>query len=175
MGMTNEPSSRGISKWLWLPFSLLLIAGLVLVGVVAGQGGVTSKPEEDQPPQQPAPDPEDVTPAGEPASPSSTNPKLDTTLNGLLEAYQSGGLSGAEAFAASRSLSLSGGRIRVEITASEGGIPAAQEAVEAAGGEYLGHYQDLMEAEVPIEALEPLAAHTEVLFIRVPEQAIPSS
>jgi len=173
--MTREQSSWTKSKWLWLPISLLLIVGIVLVGAVVGRGGIASKPVEEEPPQITAPDLEEVTPATEPEAPASSSPKLDSSLNQLLDAYKGEGLSGAQAFATSRTLNLVDGQVHVEIVAAAGDMPALQGAVEAAGGEYRGHYQDLMEATVPIEELEPLAARPEVQRIREPHQAMPGS
>ena len=172
--MTKERGSWTKSKWLWMPFSLLLIVGLVLVGAIIGRGGL-AKPVEEEPAQHPAPDQEALVPADEPEAPASSNPKLDSSLNQLLAAYQGEGLAGAQSFATSRSLGLNNGLVHVEILAGAGDMPALQEAVEATGGEYLGHYQDLMEATVPIEKLEALAGSPEVQIIRQPQQAIPAT
>lgn len=172
--MTKERSAWLKNKWLWMPFSLFLIVGLVLVGTIIGQGGTTAKPGTEEPSQQPAPDQEELAPAEEPEAPPSVNPKLDSALNQLLEAHNSGGMPEAQAFAASRAVTLDGNQVLVEIVAMAEGMTALQEAVQAAGGEYRGHYQDLMEATVPIEALDSLAARAEVLLIRQPQQAMPA-
>ncbi len=96
--MTEERQSWTKSKWLWMPFSLLLIAGLVLVGAIVGRGGLASKPVEEEPAQHP-PRTGGLVPAQEPQAPVSSNPKLDSSLNQLLAAYQGEGLQGAQAFA----------------------------------------------------------------------------
>ena len=179
--MTEERGSWPKSKWLWIPFSLVLIVALVLVGAIAGRGGIASKPIEEEPSALPIPEQEELAPveepgvpAGEPGAPESGNPKLESSLNQLLAAHSAGGLAEAQAFATSRALIMSDGQVLVEIVADAGEMQALQEAVEAAGGVYRGHYEGLMEAMVPIEELESLAANPGVQVIRPPQQAIPA-
>jgi hypothetical protein len=179
--MTEERGSWTKSKWLWIPFSLVLIVALVLVGAIAGRGGIASQPAGEEPSQIPIPEQEDLVPAKEATVPSgeadaaeSGSPKLESSLNQLLAARSAGGFAEAQAFATSRGIILSDGQVLVEITADADEMQALKEAVEAAGGEYRGHYESLMEALVPIGELASLAARPEVQLIRPPQQAIPA-
>jgi hypothetical protein len=179
--MTKERGSWSRNKWLWIPFSLVLIVALIVIGAIAGRGGIASRPVEEQPSQLPVPEQEELVPVEEPGVPAEEsgaaeagNPKLESSLNELLAALGAGGAAEAQAFAASRAIIMENGQVLVEIVAEAGAMASLQEAVEAAGGEYRGHYEDLMEAMVPLEALASLAARPEVQLIRPPQQAIPS-
>ena len=105
--------------------------------------------------------------------PSAGNPKLDSTLNQLLETYRQGGLAGAQAFAETRGINLDDGRVQVEAIAVLGAVGELREAIEASGGEYQGHYETLVQALVPLAALEVLAQRPDVEMIREPRRAGP--
>ncbi len=104
--------------------------------------------------------------------PREGNPKLGTALNQLLEAYHSGGLAEAQAFAKTRELVLRDDRVQVEVVADTEAMSNLKEAVEAMGGEYQGHYETLLQALVPIAALESLAERADVQLIREPRRAV---
>lgn len=163
------------SRWLWLPVSLLLIVGLVLVGTILGQAGSAPDPAKEEPLVHPGPEVTDMKEADESDATAGGHPKLASSLNQLLAAYGHDGSSGAQAFAATRGIGLNEGQVHVEILTTAEEIPGLQEAIQASGGEYLGHYEGLMEAMVPIEELVSLAARPEVQIIREPQQAIPMS
>jgi hypothetical protein len=105
--------------------------------------------------------------------PSEQNPKLDSSLNQLLEAQREG-LAEAQAFATTHMMVIEGDRVQVELIATqEEAIDDLIAAVEAVGGEYQGHYTTLLQALVPIGALESLAQRPDVQVIREPQRAIP--
>jgi hypothetical protein len=68
---------------------------------------------------------------------------------------------------------LKGNEVQVEIIASEGPMENLIAAVEAVGGVYEGHYQTLLQAMVPIDALETLTQRSDVQLIRNPIRPIP--
>jgi hypothetical protein len=103
--------------------------------------------------------------------PSRHNPKLESSLNQLLEAYYRGGLAEAQAFATTRRITLNDNLVQVEVIATEEtATPDLKEAIEAMGGEYQGHYQTLLQALVPIDSLESLAERPDVQVIRQPQR-----
>ena len=104
--------------------------------------------------------------------PKEGNPKLGSSLNQLLEAYRSGGLAEAQAFAKTREMVLRDDRVQVEVVAAREAMSDLREAVEAVGGEYQGHYETLLQALVPIGALESLAERADVQVIREPQRAV---
>ncbi len=105
--------------------------------------------------------------------PSRDNPKLDSSLNQLLAAYHQGGLAEAQVFVEKRRMVLKDDRVQVEVIApEEAAIPSLKETIEAVGGEYQGHYQTLLQALVPIDALEALAQRPEVQVIRQPQRPV---
>ena len=62
-------------------------------------------------------------------------------------------------------------RVQIEILTTPEAVPGLIEAIEAAGGEYQGHYKDLVQALAPIDSVEALAARSDVLLIREPQRA----
>jgi hypothetical protein len=105
--------------------------------------------------------------------PSKGDPKLGSSLNQLLEAHRREGLAEAQAFAMSHNMVLQDDRVQVKIVTTEEAIGNVREAVEAVGGEYQTHYQNLLQALVPIGELEALAERPDVQIIREPQRAIP--
>jgi hypothetical protein len=116
---------------------------------------------------------EDMVESRETERPPAGNPKLDSALNQLLEAYEQGGLAGARAFAGTRGIVLGNDRVQVEVILCQGAAGDLREAVEAVGGEYQGHYETLLQALVPLTALESLAQRPDVEMIRLPRRAGP--
>ena len=104
--------------------------------------------------------------------PKEGNPKLGSSLNQLVEAYDRGGLAEAQAFARTRGMVLRDDRVQVEVVAAGEAMSDLIEAVEAVGGEYQGHYETLLQALVPIVALESLAERPDVQVIREPQRAV---
>lgn len=102
---------------------------------------------------------------------SENNPKLDSSLNQLLDAYRSGGLAEAQTFAESHRMLLDDDRVQVEIVVAGEEISNLSEAIETAGGEYQGHYKTLLQALAPLDALESLAERADVEMIREPRKA----
>jgi hypothetical protein len=82
---------------------------------------------------------------------SKSNPKLSSRLNQMLEADD---------------------RIQVTIVTSEKATGDVRKAVEAIGGEYQLHYRNLVQAILPILALETIAKRPDVEIIREPRRAV---
>ena len=106
---------------------------------------------------------------GEP--PSRGDPKLDSSLNQLLEAYRQDGLAEAQTFAERRGMTLEDGRVQVEIVVVGDAVDDVRAAVETLEGEYQGHYGDLLQSLVPLDALTSLAQRSDVAIIREPRRA----
>jgi hypothetical protein len=105
--------------------------------------------------------------------PSRGHPKLEASLNQLLEAYHRGGLAEAQAFATMHMMVIEGDRVQVEVMATEeAAIPGLKETVETVGGEYQGHYKTLLQALIPIDDLESLAERPGVQVVRLPQRAV---
>jgi hypothetical protein len=105
--------------------------------------------------------------------PSAGNPKLGSSMNLLLEAYQRGGLADAQAFAEMNRMTLDDGRVQVEIVVVREALSDVRKTVEVMGGEYQSHYETLLQALVPLNALELLAQRPDVQVIREPRRAGP--
>jgi len=105
--------------------------------------------------------------------PSKGNPKLESSLSQLLEAYERGGLAEAQAFAEMHQIVFEDDRVQVEATMAEGAVSDVREAVEALGGEYQGHHENLLQAMVPLEALETLVGRPDVHLLRGPRRVVP--
>jgi hypothetical protein len=68
-------------------------------------------------------------------------------------------------------INLSNDLVKVEVIATEeAAILSLKETVEAVGGEYQGHYQNLLQVLVPIDTLDSLAGQTGVQVIRPPRR-----
>ena len=109
--------------------------------------------------------------SGENMSKSKSNPKLSFRMNQMLEAYRVGGMSEARIYAVNHNMVLQDDRIQVTIVTSEGTKGDVRKAVEALGGEYQLHYKNLMQAILPISALEAMAKRPDVKVIREPRRA----
>ena len=105
--------------------------------------------------------------------PSGGSPKLGSSLNQLLEAYRRGGLAEARTFAETHRMMLDDGRVQVEMVVAREAVSDLREAVEAMGGQYQGHHETLLQALVPLDALELLAQRPDVEVIREPRRAGP--
>jgi TPP-dependent indolepyruvate ferredoxin oxidoreductase alpha subunit len=103
---------------------------------------------------------------------SGFSPKLSSALNKLLEAHQRGGMAEAKIVAQNHNMVLQDGRIQVTIVTTAEAIDDVRIAVEACGGDYQLHYRTLLQAMVPVPALEILAQRPDVENIREPRRAI---
>lgn len=115
-----------------------------------------------------------IAPSREVERPSSGgNPKIETLLNQLLEAYHRGGLAEAQDFATRHGIVLEEDLVQVElIAAEETAILGLEETIKAVGGKYQGHHQTLIQALVPIDALETLVSRSDVQAIRLPRRPV---
>jgi subtilisin family serine protease len=105
--------------------------------------------------------------------PAHQNPKLDSTLNQLLQVRRQKGGAEAQKFAKDRAIVLTDDRVQVEIIAPEETMNDLIAAVGDVGGVYQGHYRVLLQAVVPIDVLESLVQRPEVQVIRNPIRAVP--
>lgn len=101
------------------------------------------------------------------------NPRLESSLAQLLDTYQKDGLAEAKAFAKAHQIVLENGRVQVVIVTTPEAIADIRQEIDTLGGEYEGHSQNLMQALVPLDALETLAQRPEIKMIRVPRRANP--
>ncbi|RZB38000.1 MAG: hypothetical protein SRB2_00346 [Desulfobacteraceae bacterium Eth-SRB2] len=106
----------------------------------------------------------------------SGNPKLSSSLNQLLSAYQFGGEPRMNALAKEKSIKLNKDLIQVviEVTADTR-QPLAQEILEdlklrilEVGGEFELDFNNLLQVLLPVHALEEVANWPEIKFIREP-------
>jgi len=106
----------------------------------------------------------------------SGNPKLSSSLNQLLSAYQFGGEPRMNAFAKERSMELNKDLIQViiEVTA-DSHEPIAQEIlgnlklrILEVGGQFELDFRNLLQVLLPVHALEEVANWPDIKFIREP-------
>jgi hypothetical protein len=155
----NRKKSREPSRvWLWV--SLFLATGLALAGCAAG-------------PTSAATEVESVEQATD-AEPSS-NPKLDSSLNQLLDAHRQGGMDEAQAFAQGHGLALEADSVWVIVITAPDKVEALTDVIVGAGGQVRGHYEGHIEALIPIDELVALAGRPEVELIQQPAGAIEMS
>jgi hypothetical protein len=67
---------------------------------------------------------------------------------------------------------LDDNRVQVEVITSTEAMSDLIATIEAVGGEYQGHYKAVVQALVPIDALESLAQRPDVQAIREPQRVI---
>jgi hypothetical protein len=157
----------------WLLISLLLTIGLLLPGNTVGADDPIPTPASEQPTQWRVATVENLVDVQEVEGSSRSNPKLGSSLNQLLAAHRREGLAEAQAFAATHMMVLDDDRVQVVIVTTQEAMSDLKEAVEALGGEYQGHYETLLQALVPIDALESLAGRPDVQVVREPRRPIP--
>lgn len=97
------------------------------------------------------------------------HPKLSSELFELARLNRTGGLPDAEAFAASRAITLVDAAIRVVIHTRREDMTAVKKSVEALGGTFESAASDLVLARVPVSALEALTSLEAVKVVRRPE------
>ena len=156
------PSGRA---WLWRSIVLILTVGFLLSGCMVGT-------EEPTPPKMTLPV-DDLVEVQETKPPVITNPKLDSSLNQLLDAYRNDGMAEAQSFATTHGMVLEGDRVQVVIVTTPQAIDKLTETVISLGGEVQGHYKGQLQALLPIDSLESLAEQQHVQRIREPSQPIP--
>ncbi|MBC7256076.1 MAG: hypothetical protein H5T66_08250, partial [Chloroflexi bacterium] len=103
---------------------------------------------------------------------SARPPKMDSAIARLARL---GASSLAEEEARALGLPLERGRVQVNLSIAEGALEAVMQAVAAAGGIVTGQVEGgkRLQAWLPVEALAPLAARSDVLMIRRPSFAEP--
>ena len=166
VGRKRWPSAWGVLAWPVL-FLVLLVEAAWLSSCVASTEAKPKLPEQVILPE------ETLVEAPRTREREAMHPKLDSSLNQLLDAYQREGEAGARTFAGERGLVLDGQRVEVIIVTAPEAVEAVTEAVAGLRGEVQGHYEGLVEARVPVEALASLAELPEVQRIRVPQRAAP--
>jgi hypothetical protein len=154
--------------WLWRSTGLILTVGILLSGSMVGAGEPTPPPEITLP--------VDALVEMQGAKPPVvTNPKLDSSLNQLLNIHQNIGITRSQTFAAMHGMVLEGDRVQVVIVTTPQAIDELTETVISLGGEVQGHYEGRLQALVPIDSLESLAEQEYVLRIREPSRPIPQA
>lgn len=151
-----------------LLIGLLLTVGLLLPGstVVADEPVPPSGPGE--PPVWQVPPAGTLVETGEVAATSVGNPKLGASLNQLLDVHRRAGLMEAQTFATAHAMVLEDDRVQVVAVMAQEVISDVKAAVETLGGEYQLHYEGLLQALIPIDALESLAERPDVQLVREP-------
>ena len=150
--------------WLWRSIGLLLASGFLLSGCMVGT-------EEPTPPEMTLPV-DILVEVQETKPPVITNPKLDSSLNQLLDAYRNYGMAEAQTFATTHGMVLEGDRVQMVIVTTPQAIDKLTKTVIILGGEVQSHYKGQLQALVPIDSLESLAEQQDVQRIREPSQPI---
>lgn len=103
------------------------------------------------------------------------HPKLDSVTQQLLKIYQNDGVEAAAAFAQQHHVRLAAGQVQVTVRAQPDRpqVEAVRAAILAAGGEIEAGWGIQIQARVPLQGLEKLAASPEVQSIRQPLRAEP--
>jgi hypothetical protein len=156
----------GSAGWLWTAIGLLLVVGFLSSCGPSSEGGTIL-------PQQTIPPDATFVEGPRPKESLTIHPKLDSTLNQLMQAYDGQGMAGAQTFAATRGMVLEDRRVQVSIVTIPDAVDGLAEVIEDQGGEVQGYYKGLVQALVPIEALVSLAELPEVQQIREPQRAVP--
>jgi len=151
--------------WLWRSIGLILTVGFLLSGSMVGAG------EPTPPPEMTLPD-NGLVEAQETKAPAITNPKLDSSLNQLLDIHRNKGMTRSQTFATTHGMVLAGDRVQVVIVTTPQAIGKLTDTVTSLGGEVQGHYEGHLQAQVPIDSLESLAEQQHVQLIREPSQPI---
>src|SRR5581483_1844269 len=89
-----------------------------------------------------------------PNSPPNKNPKLDSSLSSLAATYKGQGRDAADEEARAHGLTSENGNVRVEIEMLDGDRNDLKAAIDAVGGIVEGVYADLLQALLPVSALE---------------------
>jgi subtilisin family serine protease len=153
---------------LWLLVSLIPIIGFSPQGSPSTVNEAGSIPASQGPVEGTSTTLEVLADIQERARPSTDKTKLESSLNQLLEVHRTKGLEAAQAFATTRTVALDEDRVQVVVEGTAKTIGDLREAVEALGGEYQTHYRTLLQALVPIGALETLAELPDVRVVREP-------
>ena len=165
--MAGKKHLRGSFGSVWLPFTSLLLVLALTVPVTSSALAV------DEPPTTiPIPPAEALAEDSSLVLAAEHNPKMGSSLSQLLAAGQRGGPTGAQAFAATHLMVVDEAGVQVEILTTPEAVPDLIKAIEASGGQYQGHYKDLVQALVPIDSVEALAARPDVLYVREPQRAV---
>ena len=150
--------------------SFLLITGILLVMLPASSGAA------DEPTQWSTLIAESIGASTELRRSIGGNPKIESSLNQLLQMHRRDGPAKAQAFAKTRMMVTEDDLVQVVVEAT---APEAMsdliEAVEALGGEYQCQYENLLQSLVPTEALESLAERPDVKVVRKPRRAMPAA
>ncbi|MEA3440391.1 MAG: hypothetical protein U9R58_08920, partial [Chloroflexota bacterium] len=105
------------------------------------------------------------------APPKFENPKLDSTLNQLIDAYEEGGIEGALAYADQHLLEVEGQRVQITAFAHNDypqTVEAVKQAIENLGGDVQTWWGSQVQGMVPIPSLNSLAAQEVVHYVRDP-------
>lgn len=161
----SQRTAHRVRGLLLLVPAILLIAGIGAVG--ASTGGDTLIAGTSQLPSAALAAPARLGPPASAAQPG--NPKLDSALAAL--AASAGDSAGAAlAQAQDGGIAVSGDRVQVQITVRPEVVGSVTAAVAAAGGEVtgVGDESRLIQAWVPVTALEALAASDDVSYLKRP-------
>lgn len=175
--MFSEKVFGSIGKRTWprLLVGLILATGILLSGSSVGAGNSASMPPSVNPARWQIATVETLNDVQDIEGPSKSNPKLGSSLSQLLDARRQKGLTEMQDFAAQHMMTLDGDRVQVVIVTTPAAIDDLKRVVEARGGEFQSHYANLLQALVPIEALEALAERPDVQLVREPQRPVPSN
>ncbi|MGD9009041.1 MAG: S8 family serine peptidase, partial [Desulfobacteraceae bacterium] len=152
-------------KYKWITKVVLMVCLLFVSGFVfliqADEGNTrTQKPV-----------PTDILDRSVLQRPSKSNPKLGSSLNQLLGAYQRNGTMEAQAFAIRHQMVVRDDQVQVTIITADNKIDQVRDAVEAAGGDYELHYRNRLQAMVPVGVLKVLSNRSDIHVVREPRRA----
>jgi len=151
--------------WLWRSIGLILTIGFLLSGSMVGAGEPTPPPEMTLPV-------DDLVEVQETKSHVITNPKLDSSLNQLLDIHRNKGMTRSQTFATTHGIVLEGDRVQVVIVTTSQAIDKLTDSVTSLSGEVQGQYEGHLQVLVPIDSLESLAERQHVQRIREPSRPI---
>ena len=101
--------------------------------------------------------------------------KLSGELALLSRAANVGGPDAAIATAQSRSVDMHGDQVQVVVQSDGSDRSGARDAVKGAGGTIQGEYEDLVQALVPVTALEKIANDPDVSYVSRPMHGVPDA
>ncbi|MHB1325845.1 MAG: S8 family serine peptidase [Thermoleophilia bacterium] len=95
------------------------------------------------------------------------NPRIDSSLSQLIARLESGGIGAAADFATQRGLLLTDGGVKVVLEGSTSTTETVA-LVTAAGGRTETSYGNMVQALIPVESLEKIAASPGISYVRPP-------
>lgn len=101
--------------------------------------------------------------------------RLDSALSAVADVARQRGSQAALEHARGNGVGVTGDRVRVIVEPAGGDLAGASDAVSRAGGQAEGEYGDLVQARLPVQALEAVSRDPSVKLVRRPFVMVPDA